>query len=99
MLIAIYAGGRRSELEGLRWERDMDLEGGWLQLPSTKTAQSRRKVRIPSALMSYLVAAEQDEGPVVEPWGNIGRDLAVACARAKIGRATPTICGGPSPPG
>ncbi len=84
VLLAVYTGPRLSELEALRWERDVDLQGGWILLPGTKTAQSRRKVRIPDPLMPHLVAAEGDTGPVVEQWRNVRRDLRAACKRAGI---------------
>jgi integrase len=91
VLLAIYAGGRSSEVEALRWERDVDLEGRWLLQPGTKTPQSRRKVRIPDPLMPHLVAAkpEAGTGPVVEPWLNIRRDLRAACKRAGIAPVSP----------
>ncbi len=89
VLLAIYTGARLSELEGLRWERDIDLEHSWIRLLGTKTAQSRRRVRIPDALRPVLEEAQRDAGSVAARWLNVRRDLAAACARAGIPSVTP----------
>ncbi len=87
--VAVYSGARRSEVESLRWENHIDLESGWVFIPGTKTAGSHRKVPLPGPLAEYLRSTPLKAGPLVEPWGNVGRDLPAACARAGIARATP----------
>ena len=84
VLLAVYAGPRKSEVEGLRWEEHVDLDGGWLLLPGTKTKKSRRKVPIPDSLRSALATEWKPSGPVVLPWLNGRRDLRAACARIGI---------------
>jgi len=55
-----------------------DLNRGRTLLPGTKTAKPRRKVFIPDALAVELRAAVVKVGALVEPWGNVCRDLDVA---------------------
>jgi hypothetical protein len=85
VLVAITTSGRLSEVERLRWEVNVDLVGGWLLLPGTKTTLARRKVKMPKVLLDFM----RERGPVVEPWPNVRRDLAAACRRAGIPRVTP----------
>ncbi len=89
VLVAITTSGRLSEVERLRWELNVDLVNGWLLLPGTKTTLARRKVKMPKVLLDYLREHQRERGPVVEPWPNVRRDLAVACCRAGIPRVSP----------
>jgi integrase len=89
VVVAVYTGARRSEVEALRWEEHIDLENGWVFIPGTKTAGSCRKVPLPGPLGKYLSRTPLKAGPVVEAWQNVGRDLPAACARVGIPPATP----------
>jgi len=84
VLLAVFAGPRKSELEALRWEEHVDLDRGWLLLPGTKTKKSRRKVPIPDYLRTALAPEWKPSGPVVSPWLNGRRDLRAACQRIGI---------------
>lgn len=88
--LAVYTGGRFSEIERLTWEDHVRLDAGWIVLPGSKTKKSRRTVPIPPPLMEALVASHRREGPVALPWKeNVRRDLAAAAKRAGIDRITP----------
>jgi len=89
VLVAVCTSGRLSEVERLRWEANVDLVGGWLLLPGTKTTLSKRKVKMPKTLLDYLRENKRDSGPVVERWINVRRDLEAACHRAGIRKVTP----------
>ena len=65
LLIAVYAGPRKSELEALRWEEHVNLDTGWITLRGTKTKKSRRRVPIADSLRSALATEWQPTGPVV----------------------------------
>jgi len=87
--MAVYTGTRFSELEALRWEEHIALESRWIQIPGTKTAEAWRKVPIAEPLAEVLSRHWQPTGPVVAPWCNVRRDLAVACKAARIRPVTP----------
>jgi integrase len=89
VLIAIYAGARRSEIEALRWEQHVDLDQGWLLIPGTKTKKSRRMVPITESLSDALTKEWEPSGVVVAPWLNARRDLIAACQRVCIRPVTP----------
>ena len=86
MLIA-FASPRVGELEAMRWERDVDLARGVLQIPEGKTRG--RPVAIHPMLRPWLEALHAGNGPVIEPWANVRRDLGRAAARAGVPRVTP----------
>jgi integrase len=88
LLIAVYGGPRRSEIEALRWEEHVNLDSGWILLPGTKTKKSRRRVPIPESLRDELARNWQPSGRVVLPWLNARRDLRAACARIGISPVT-----------
>ncbi len=87
VLVAVSTSGRLSEVERLRWETSVDVAGGWLLLPGTKTTLSKRKVKIPKTLLDFLTDNALER--VVEAWPNVRRDLAAACRRAGIPRVSP----------
>lgn len=89
VLLAVYTGARFSELEALAWEEHVNLAEGWLLVPGSKTVRSRRRVPIHDPLRQILEALPQRRGPLVQPWSNVRRDLALACGRARISRVTP----------
>ena len=88
VLLACYTGARSSEVERLQWEH-IDFEQGWVLLPGTKTAKSRRRVPLSPDLASALRAQGQETGKVVAKWFRVNRDLRVACRRADIPKVSP----------
>jgi integrase len=89
LLVALYTGARRSELEALTWEDHVNMAEGWILLPGTKTARARRKQPLSQPLRKLLEAVPAKRGAVVQPWPNAVRDLAAACHRAGMARAGP----------
>lgn len=87
--VAVYSGGRLSEVEGLIWEEHVHLDTASMLLPGTKTKRSRRRVPIAEPLLEALVASPRRSGSVVLPWKNVRRDLALACKTAAIKPVTP----------
>lgn len=85
MLIA-FASPRVGELEALRWEH-VDLSRGVIAIPRGKTRG--RPIAIHPMLQPWLKALHAGAGPVIEPWGNVRRDLGRAAARAGVPRVTP----------
>lgn len=86
--IAVYTGGRKSEIERLAWS-DVRLESGWLTLPGRKTAAARRPVPIHPELRAVLSAmVHRKDGLVVGPWEGVVHDLRIKCQRLGIARAT-----------
>jgi integrase len=91
LTVACYTGARASELRGLRWE-DIDLKGGWIELPGTKTVRSRRKVPIAPALAAALAKARPKKaiGLLLPRQGpNVHRALRRACAALGIDPVSP----------
>lgn len=88
LLIAVFSGARRSEVDGLLWEH-VDLSQGWIYLPGTKTLRSKRTIPLASSLREALEKAPRESANVVETWHNVLRDLRAACVRAKIPKVTP----------
>jgi len=86
---AVYTGARASEVEAVRWDRHVNLDGRQIILPGTKTAKSHRKIALAEPLAEILSAEARRDGPVVEPCPNVRRDLAAACKRAGISRVSP----------
>lgn len=82
LLVAVFTGARKSEVNNLRWE-DFDWKGGWIRIRGTKTRKSDRTIPLPDALRVALTELKQDQGPVVTPWvSNTTRDLRWAAERA-----------------
>ena len=52
-VLAIHTGMRQDELLALRWD-DVDLESGVLRVRGTKTARSRRTVKLSRAALEAL---------------------------------------------
>jgi integrase len=91
--LALFAGARRSEVEGVRWEH-VDLAGRQIFIPGTKTQRAERWVPLMPELEDLLRADALARRPapssyVVEHWGNVGRDLPAACARAGLAHVSP----------
>lgn len=85
--LAIFAGLRKSEIEGLRWE-DIRWADGVIHVRGTKTVKSDRRVPIATELAHALMQVRRTTGLVVGKWLQSTRDLAVACAAAKVPRIT-----------
>jgi integrase len=90
VLVAMYSGARLSEVERIDWA-DIDLKAKGLRCRGTKTTGSDRWLPIPAPLLRALKAVPPAEraGAVVEPWGNVRRDLHAGCDRAGIPRVSP----------
>lgn len=86
VLVAVYTGARRSELERIDW-RDLDFGKGELRIRGTKTAGSVRSVPIHPRLLASL-QPRAVRGHLVRPWPNLGRDLPLACKAAQVPRVT-----------
>jgi len=92
---AVQSGARVSELEGnedhrgIEWQ-DVDLATGWCRIPGRKTKGAWRKVPISQDWAAWLdaVPKARRQGPLVVPWPNYRRDLAVACLGIDIPRVT-----------
>lgn len=66
---------------------DIDLKAGTILVRGTKTNHRWRTVPI---LKPFAKLAERAaKGLPFQPWGNVRRDLEVACRRAKVPRITP----------
>jgi integrase len=91
VMIAVYAGPRSSTIEAMSWDEHVDLTAGWLYLPGTKTRGSALHLPIHLALGTELANVQKKDrvGPVVQPWGNVRRDLHAACERAEIPHCSP----------
>jgi integrase len=87
VLLAVYTGGRASELASIRWEH-VDLENCRLLLPGTKTQKSRRWVPIAASLLTLLqdIPPELRVGPIAEKWENVRRSLKLAVDRINARR-------------
>jgi len=87
--LAALTGLRMSEIQRIRWA-DLDMRGGYLTLPTTKTG--RRVHTLPSAALALLASADR-RGECVIPGANpdkpldvrvIGRTFEKACQKAGI---------------
>ena len=88
VLVAVYTGGRDSEVDRLDWEH-LDWRNETIRIVGTKTHGAFRLVPFHPRLREILGAMRQSRGPIVGEWLNVRRDLAAACERAKIQRVSP----------
>ena len=79
--LAVFTGGRHSEIAGLRWEH-IDWPAGTILLPGTKTQKSRRRIPLHPLLVHLLGREKRSSGFIVGEWANMHRDLEVACGYA-----------------
>ncbi len=86
MLIA-FASPRVGELAAMDWAEHVDLARNVVQIPKGKTVW--RPIAIHPLLRVWLEACRKPSGLVVGRWGNVGRDLPLACKRAGVPRVTP----------
>lgn len=88
LIIAVYTGGRDSEVDGLRWE-DIDWRGRMIHIRGTKTRTqdvttgSDREVPLQPVLGAVLARCRQDSGYIVGEWKNVRRDLHAACGKRR----------------
>ena len=87
-LAAVYTGARRSELQNLQWQ-GIDWTRGLVRIRGTKTKGSHRLVPLHPRLAAELQPHKRDLGPVLSPWENAIRDLAVACKACGLQKCTP----------
>lgn len=66
---------------------DIDMEAGTILVRGTKTNHRWRTVPVLKPFGSFAALAAQ--WLPFEPWGNVRRDLEVACRRAEVPRVTP----------
>lgn len=96
LILAVYTGGRDSEIDGLRWE-DVDWKGRMIRIRGTKTrtrdvtAGSDRTIPLQPVLAEILGRNRQPRGHIVGEWLNVRRDLHAACGprRANIPPCSP----------
>lgn len=87
--LAALGGLRAGEVERLTWASAIER---LMRVPGTKTSDARRTIPVAPALRHQLdqVPPAARRGAVVQPWGNVRRDLRAAVARAnrKLSAAT-----------
>ncbi len=89
VVFIVCTGARWSESTRARLE---DVAGSMVMLRGTKTKRALRTVPVPPTMRGALGwALANAEGALVlhAPWGNVRRDLAVACAAIGIAPVTP----------
>lgn len=84
IVLAVYTGGRDSEIDGLRWE-DIDWAGRIIRINGTKTHGAMREIPLQPVLGVVLSRSRQESGYIVGEWGNVRRDLHAACAADRAG--------------
>lgn len=89
VMVAVFTGGRLSEVESLKWS-DVDFDRGQIHIRGTKTAKADRKIPLHKEL-GELLKEHQREGAeeVAGRWHNVRRDLRLACEKARIEPVTP----------
>ena len=82
---------------GARWSESVraelgDIDGPMVQLRGTKTKAARRIVPVPPMMrgaLAWSLHEAPEEGRLFASWGNVRRDLAVACKAIGIAPVTP----------
>lgn len=92
---ALATGAELSALRRAR-RRDVDVRTWEVHLRGTKRAARDRVVPVVLPVCRELLrlvlantAAGDSDMPLLRPWGNVRRDLAVACVHAGVPRVTP----------
>ncbi len=88
VLLAVYTGGRYSEVAAITWA-DVDRRAGTIRVAGTKTDGSDRHVPIPAPLKPLLTHPGAPGEAVAGTWPKVCRDLARACTKAKVPRVSP----------
>lgn len=84
VLVSVYTGARKSEVERLEWG---DVGDDVIHIRGTKTAKSDRFVPLHPALGEAL--GKRKTGALVKPWGGVVTELKRACKRAEIPNVSP----------
>jgi integrase len=87
ILVAVYVGPCLSELERMDW-RDVKWAEGLIHVRGTKNTHRDRFVPLHPRLAAVLTECRRVQGPLVQRWPNVRRDLAVACKHAGVPRVT-----------
>lgn len=93
VLLAVYTGGRESEIDNMQWEHvHWDDKPQRIRLPDTKTMNAARWRFVPlhPILIEALSKERKPSGMIVGEWSNAYRSLAAACERAGIATVAPT---------
>ncbi|MGL4243221.1 MAG: tyrosine-type recombinase/integrase [Beijerinckiaceae bacterium] len=88
LLVAAYTGACLGELERLEWQH-VDLRRGVVTIPGTKRETRYRTIPLSAELAPWLSGAPGRRGLILGRWGNVRRDLALYCERARIAVVTP----------
>lgn len=88
LMVAVYSGGRLSELERMEWE-DLSFGTRQVHLRGRKTGQSDRFVPLHPRLIEALLPLRRVRGRLLQDWPNVRRDLKAACKRAGVPVVTP----------
>lgn len=83
--LAVFTGARHGELERLE-RKHFDLGKGTMLIPGTKTDGSHRTNPIPEQILPLVKRSRG--GRLLAPWGNVRRDLALACKAADVPRVS-----------
>ena len=81
VILALYTGMRRGEIERLLWN-DVDLEKGIIRVKDSKTRKARM-IPIPKDLQRFLESLPHTSDYVLGPWG-FKRSFCSACRRAGL---------------
>lgn len=90
VVLALYTGGRDSEVDRLTWEH-MNWRDRIVHVPGEKTDAAARDIPLQPVLADVLARCRTpgSSGPIAGEWLNVRRDLHAACARAKIDPCSP----------
>ena len=89
VIVAVMTGGRLSEIEGLTWG-DLDFANQQIHIRGTKTDRSDRIIPMDRELGELLGQMRKGASEAVAgAWSNVRRDLAKACAKARIDPVSP----------
>lgn len=88
LLVALYTGARKGEVEGLDWS-DFDWKRQTIHIRGTKTEGADRTIPLVPPLRKALWRQREDAGKVVPCWGNVIRDLNAAAERTGIKPCSP----------
>lgn len=93
--VAVYTGGRDSEIESLSWD-DVRFADNDVHICGTKTGGADRRVPLHPDLRAILLAERSDgsgnaqhRATVVEPWKYVNNDLKRLCKRIGLQHTTP----------
>lgn len=100
--VALFTGARFDEVNALSWE-DVSFERETIRVRGTKTAGADRTIGLAPQLRAILYplrlidSGRPRTGPVVQSWGQAGRDIKAACARIQRTRRAAQVARGEPP--